>query len=200
MSRSEKYSGRDKRDFSEFGTVQQDPSFDEYFGSPMADPVLGQIVTAYVFGAAHLGYIVNITWVSVTLVSVDTLSVLPRVGRDDIYSGEYSPFFHNHLKSEYIYHPQHVISWWSKFIQRRQCVDFSHLDNVSSFPMCDDATSDWPVGEETWFSHNALSQRSQFVQRTKEEVLCIPTKNATGHTEPTVISLPDSSLVLTGQP
>jgi hypothetical protein len=88
--------------------------FDEYFGGPVADPDLGQIVTANVFGDVHLDYIVDILHSSITLVSFDTLTVLPTVTSDDIYSAEYSPFFHNYLHDQRVYHPQHIIDWWSR--------------------------------------------------------------------------------------
>jgi hypothetical protein len=176
--------------------------FDEYFGGPIPDPILGRIITANVFGTVHLGYIVNITSFSITLVSVDTLTVLPTIGPDDIYSAENSPFFHNYLHSKCVYHPQHVLDWWSKSRcnPRRQCVDFSASADSLLFPMCNDVTSDWPQGEETRVTHDILPQRSQFVNCTKEALPCIPAMNNTGCSAQPLILLPDSSPVLSAQP
>jgi hypothetical protein len=176
--------------------------FDQYFGGPIADPILGQIVTANVFGTVHLGYIVDITCFSVTLISADTLTVLPAIGPDDIYSAECSPFFDSYLHGKRAFHPQHVLNWWSasRRTQRRRCIDFSPPDDIFLFSVCNEVTCDWPVGEETWFTHDILPQRSQFVHYTKEEIPCIPAMNVTGYAAQPLILLPDSSPVPNDQP
>ena len=84
------------------------------FGWPIAHPTLEEIVTANVFGNVHLGYIVDITYSSIILVSVDTLTILPAVSHNDIYSGEHNPFFNNYLRDQRVYHSQHVLDWWSR--------------------------------------------------------------------------------------
>ena len=155
--------------------------FDEYFGGPMSDLILGQIVTANVFGNVHLAYIVNVTSSSVTLVSADTLTVLPAVGPDDIYSAEYSPFFHNYLQCQPIYHAQHVLDWWWRRVQRRQYLSFSPPDSTLLLSMCNDVTSDWPVGDETWFIHDALPQRNRFPHCSKQVIQCSSPTNIVEH-------------------
>lgn len=134
--------------------------FDEYFGGPVANPTLGQIVTANVFGDVHLGYIVDIMEFSITLVTVDTLTVLPMVNSDDIYSAEYSPFFQNYLQDQHVYHPQHIIDWWSRSKYNQPCQDRDFSSPMDTLPaMCSVITSDWPAGDETWFTHEVLPQR-----------------------------------------
>ncbi len=134
--------------------------FDEYFGCPITRPTLGQIVTANVFGDVHLGYIVDITHSSIILVSVATFTVLPAVTPEDIYSAEHSPFLANYLHVQRIYHPQHILDWWSNLkynSQRQDATVYSSIDILSS--ICPDKSCDWPLGTETWFTHDVLPQR-----------------------------------------
>ena len=173
--------------------------FDEYFGGPIANLKLGEIVTANVFGNVHLAYILDITSFGVTLVSADTLTVLPVVGLDDIYTAEYSPFFHNYLQCQRVYHAQHVLDWFVKRIQRRHDLYPSLPDNILLLPMCDDVTSDWPVGKGTWFTHDVLPQRSQFVHYTEEKISSVPTANITEYTKQPLIILPNFSPISNNQ-
>jgi len=170
--------------------------FDEYFGGPISEPNLGQLVTANVIGVVHLAYIVDITSSSVIVLSADTFSISAVVGFDDIYSAEYSPFFDNYLCNQRVYHPQHVLDWWARYIQRHEHIDFSNIDHISLSPTCDDVIFDWPVGKETWFIHDALSQRSQFVHSNKEVIQCIPQVNIVEHSVQSLSSPFDSSSVM----
>ena len=166
--------------------------FDEYFGWPIAHPSLGQIVTANVFGNVHLGYIVDITHSSIILVSIDTLTVLPAVNPDDIYSADCSPFFENYLHDQRVYHSQHILDWWSssKYNQRCQDTKFSSSNEILSL-MCPDMTSDWPVGNETWFTHDVLPQRIEFINCHEEEIVCISTENMIKNAQQHPMLFPD---------
>lgn len=174
--------------------------FDEYFGSPITHPTLGEIVTANVFGNVYLGYIVDVTRSSIILVSIDTLTVLTAVNHEDIYSGKCSPFFENYLHDHRVYHPQHVLDWWSrsKYDKQLKCTNFSPSTGILS-PIYTDIISDWPEGNEIWFTHDVLPQRSEFIHCHEEEIIYISTKNTTENAQQHPISLPDLSPVPTDQ-
>lgn len=150
--------------------------FDEYFGCPLSHPTLGQIVTANIFGTVHLGYIVDITPSCIFLVSIDTLTVLPAVNLDDIYTAEHSPFFENYLHDRRVCHPQHVFDWWSraKNEQPEEHTEFSSPNDIF-WSIYTDSVSDWPVDNEAWFIHDILPQRNEFLSYNQQEIFHVST-------------------------
>jgi len=55
---------------------------DEYFGSNVPEPFLGQLVTANIVGVVHLAYIIDFTPVNVLVTPADTLASTKIVQRD----------------------------------------------------------------------------------------------------------------------
>lgn len=135
---------------------------DEFFGGPLSEFSLGQIVTANIFGVVRLGYIVNTTSFGLTVLPADTFGSVAVIGFDDVYSGEHSPFFHTHLRHHRVYHPQHVLDWWTRCTVRKPVSSF-HLAESSSSATADTAMCEWHTDDKTWVTHAPLPQRDQFV-------------------------------------
>jgi hypothetical protein len=157
---------------------------DEYFGGYIWEPFLGQLVTANVIGVVHLAYIVDITSKSVTILLANTLDTSAVVAFEDLYSAEDGPFLDVFLCTHRVYSPQHILDWWTEHNQRQMHITLSHTNHLSSVSTCNDVVLDCQQGEETWFVHDLLPQRSQSAHRKQQVTPSVSTSDVVGHPAP----------------
>ena len=156
---------------------------DEYFGTNVVDPFLGQLVTANITGVVHLAYIVKITSTNLTVTPADMFGVSAIVTLEDIYSAECSPFLRIFLRTQRINHPQHILDWWTRHTQRQAHNLSPNINDLALVTMYDDLVFDWPDGDETWMVHDVLPQRNQFFSCTTDTIRDIATPDIVNHTE-----------------
>ncbi|CAF1262276.1 unnamed protein product [Adineta ricciae] len=141
---------------------------DEFFGFNVDKPVLGQLVVANVFGIVHLAYIIEIHSTHLMVLSANTLAETFLVKYDDIYRGEYSPFYDNFLLNQRSLHPQHVLDYVfnSKITVHLQSDNVTIPNTLSLDQYIDHYLEmEWPAGDETWDFPEEISQ-------CDEQVLC----------------------------
>lgn len=134
---------------------------DEFFYFNVTNPYSGQLVTANIFGRAHIAYIVEVHPMNILVTPVDMLGHTVTIGFDDIYTAEDSPFYEHFLHHQHLLHSQHVFDYIENQKFKDKVAESNH-DNSYNMVVIENIAQDfdteWPEGEVAWFSDDELEQ------------------------------------------
>lgn len=142
----------------------------EFFGWSLSHPFVGRLVTANIFGHVHLAHIICLNPVNVVVAPVDILGNSMMIGYDDIYSAD-SPILEKYLLSHRLLHSQHVLDYIANQKRKDALIESGHdiSFNTTLFePIGEYFEAEWPAGHETWFIHDELPQRKQFISSEQQ--------------------------------